>query len=238
MARETLLSGKAYDNCEMQSINGDFLAFTSFKRMNWYVSRGLAEVIDDNKYQLNFVTNGDFGDKSDYYRLKLENKCVICGDEDNLTKHHIVPYQFRKFIPMKYKKGLSRDVVCICHGCHKDYETIADIFKEELLIKYDLVDDLNISNTLGKYFNTLKNYSHYQTKETIERLSSFITTHVGRPIDEVLKDDWLETVDTSKKLVDLVNVDDFIILWRNHFIETTEPKYLPEEWVKDINRVI
>ena len=41
-----------YENCEMLSINGDFLAYTDLKRMNWYVDRDLANKIDDKKLEL------------------------------------------------------------------------------------------------------------------------------------------------------------------------------------------
>ena len=128
-----------YENCMMLSIDGDFLAYTDLKRMNWYMDRDLADRVDDKTYQLNFVTQGDGNEnRADYYKVPLENKCVVCGTDEELTKHHVVPSQYRKHLPVEYKGRNSYDIVIMCDTHHNEYEREAEKLKDELLIKYGL----------------------------------------------------------------------------------------------------
>jgi 5-methylcytosine-specific restriction endonuclease McrA len=146
-----------YGNYKMVSTDGGFLAFTDKKRMNWYVSRNLAILIDKTTYQLNFATEGDGNwDKGDYYKLALENKCVVCGDNEELTRHHIVPSQYRKLLSIKYKGRNSYDIVAICNTCHAKYEREADKLKEHILINFGLSTYTKDNARIKKYHHTLK----------------------------------------------------------------------------------
>ena len=101
----------------MFSIDDKFLAHVDTKRMNWYLDRNLAAMMNNKDFKLTFKSKGD-NTRGKYYMLELENNCVVCGLEENLTKHHVVPSQYRKFLPLKYKSKSSFDVLCLCADCH------------------------------------------------------------------------------------------------------------------------
>jgi len=48
--------------------------------------------------------------------------CPYCGKCRLLTKHHILPQRFYKFIPLKYRNELENRQIDICRKCHDKYE--------------------------------------------------------------------------------------------------------------------
>ena len=114
-------SDKLYSNILMMAPNGEQLCRVSARRAKWYVDKGIA-VLEGNKLTLKFEPNGyAVGDEA-FYVGEKENLCVVCGDEDSLTKHHIVPTCFRRHFPAEYKSHLSHDVLLVCEACHEAYE--------------------------------------------------------------------------------------------------------------------
>lgn len=49
--------------------------------------------------------------------LKL-NRCVRCGAEEYLTRFHVVPHMYRKYLPLHIKNHSTHDVVVLCASCH------------------------------------------------------------------------------------------------------------------------
>lgn len=98
------------------------------KKAKWYLRKNLAEIVDERKIKLLFKPNGPGEDPS--VRLTKNITCVCCNSQTSLTKHHIVPTQYRKQLPLKYKEHYSYDVVLLCKKCHESYERKADVFKK------------------------------------------------------------------------------------------------------------
>lgn len=82
-----------------------------------------------------------------YYQQKLENRCVCCGTTEYLTRHHVIPYMYRKHLHGKFKDNNHHDVLPICYECHRKYELEADVFKLELAYQYHIPQNLESIKT-------------------------------------------------------------------------------------------
>lgn len=223
----------------MFSIEDKFLAHVDTKRMNWYLDRDLAIMINDKDFKLTFVSKGD-KDRGEYYKLELLNVCVVCGSEDELTKHHVVPYQYRKFFPDMYKSKSSFDVLCLCKECHNEYELEADKLKEKYLSAYGLTNYTRDVQRVKRSLHALENYSEYIDGERRQRMISNIEDFFGDSFDNVLDsdDDFDFEPATSILMRQIDDIEGFIINWRAHFVKHTEPKFLPQEWLDEMCKVI
>ena len=222
----------------MYSINDEFLAHVDTKRMNWYLDRDLAVMINEKDFKLTFKSKGNKS-RGKYYMLELENKCVVCGSENKLTKHHVVPTQYRKYLPMKYKSKSSFDVLCLCGDCHHEYEVEADKLKESLLIEYDLVDHDKTMYRIKSTHLTLNTHGYHIPDERRNEMVEYLENYFDGDIEDILEVDNFE-FETSTELM-MKQIDDyevFVIMWREHFIEYAKPKYLPQEWYDEINYVV
>lgn len=137
------LKHNLYNNCKVYCPEGDLLFRTGPRKIQWYLSRNLGEPInfDENNnpidIKLNFVPKGK-GNVGDYYHMShKENQCVICGDFNNLSRHHVVPRCYRTYFPESLKEHNSHDVLPLCLKCHSDYEVSASNLKKKLAEIYD-----------------------------------------------------------------------------------------------------
>lgn len=232
-----ILDKELYGNYKMLSMDGGFLAYVQEKRMNWYLDRSLATKLNDKEFKLLFKTNG--GARSEYYTLPLKNECVICGTKDDLSKHHVVPYQYRKFFPKEYKSRGSFDVLLLCVKHHNEYEYKADKFKLEILRKYGLENYISETVKVKRYFNRLKYYYDRIDKDSRINMVEYLEEYFNNSIDEILDEDEMDFQDGTEILMSHIkDYESFIIMWRKHFIDNTEAKFLPKEWVDEIEVVI
>jgi hypothetical protein len=227
-----------YGNFKMLSLTGNFLAYTDEKRMYWYVDRNLANKLDDTTYQLKFETKGGNTSRAEFYTIALENKCVICGTDDELTKHHVVPSQYRKHLPIEYKGRSSYDVVCICNDCHNEYEIQAEELNKEIWAKYGLTNLIKDNNYAKRCFNTLKYYKEWMDDDKILEMTIFLELYYPRPLSETLALDKLEFVTISEEVMNHVeDIEEFIVMWRKHFLEVANPQHIAQEWIDGIEEV-
>lgn len=68
-----LRKSKLYDNCRLLASNGITLSTCSQKKLDWYLSRGLGELVNDERFnespaiRLNFEPKGKLASEEDYY---------------------------------------------------------------------------------------------------------------------------------------------------------------------------
>ena len=227
-----------YGNHKMYAIDGTFLAHVDTKRMNWYLDRDLAVMVNDKDFKLTFKSKGDKS-RGQYYMLELENKCVVCGIEEKLTKHHVVPTQFRKYLPLKYKSKSSFDVLALCEGCHHKYEIYADKLKEDLLGLYGLADHDKTIYKIKSIYNILNTHSEYIPDERRNEMVEYIQNYFDADIEDILQADNFEFETATELMMKQIDdYDSFVIMWRKHFVENAKPKYLPKEWYDEIKYVV
>jgi exonuclease 3'-5' domain-containing protein 2 len=240
MSTNVLTKNIHYHSYGMLHPDGTLMTRCSRRKADWYISRGLATWVDHEYFKLVFVPNG-YGKHADpFYTEKLENKCVVCGSTENLTKHHVVPFQFRRILPVQYKSRNHHDVLLLCWECHESYERKADILKDTLLNAMGF--DFKRENAIQKHNR------HIETARAILADFEKGTLKCGRdgvkakiPENRLIKlketasqdlienyDSWqdvfLKTYDNDDKLYD------FFCLWRQHFVEYAQPKFLPTYW--------
>ncbi|KAJ2457433.1 hypothetical protein GGF42_002678 [Coemansia sp. RSA 2424] len=121
-----------YENCAVLDIAGNLLFKASRKRLDWYLSRDLATVVDDQTIQLNFANRGTGRSTEPFYLQDMQNVCVVCGTTSGLTMHHVVPHQYRQHMGTAIKSRSSFDLLPACMQCHDQYERHATAFKKHL----------------------------------------------------------------------------------------------------------
>eukprot|EP00667_Euglena_gracilis_P007754 EG_transcript_7835 len=128
-----------YDNCRLLSPAGATLCHCDRRKVEWYVSRGLAEVVEPGPpivAKLTFEPAGSGRDGDEFYLSLKANRCVVCGAEAHLIRHSIVPTEYRRVFPLELKAHKSHDVVLLCVQCQmkmhavyrKEKDRIAQLF--------------------------------------------------------------------------------------------------------------
>lgn len=235
---------KIYGNCKVLSPDGILMFRCDKKKANWYIKRNLGDVITNDPLvvKLNFEPKGLGNHNREWGLSEMPNQCVICGDKDFLTKHHVVPYSYRKYFPLEIKSHSFHDVLSVCVDCHERYERHADELKLELSLKYNapingevekrnnikyskiastlLRDDLNIpKERINELRSEIKSFFKIK-RLTRSRLKSMASI---KPI--VIKKTHGEIVNEK-----IDNLQTFVEMWREHFIDKMNPQFLPKNW--------
>ncbi len=242
-----------YDNHMVFSPDGTLMFLCNEKKLNWYLDRGLAYLIENNiegdaskSIKLKFEPKGLGHNGKEFGLNKIVNRCVSCGSDEYLTRHHVVPYCYRKFLPDKLKTHNFHDVVLLCVDCHDVYEReFADNLKIKISKKYKApIDGYRIiDNELYKYSkmcNTLLSTDTIPKSRLIEMRNDIkeffnIKRLTKKRIKEISTKNSIKLIKTHGDLVvsklkskkDIIN---FIKLWRMDFIKNMDCQYLPENW--------
>ena len=244
-------TNKIYENYKVLSPDGIEMFRCGKKKYDWYLKRNLAEIVPSEKdtIKLKFKPNGLGWSGTHYYLQDRENKCCVCGSEKELSRHHVVPYCYRKHMPNSIKDNNFFDILPLCCDCHNKYEKIATDKKLDLAKKYDLPFQKHIgpprpvakvlSRTLLTYGNSIPETRKQEMLDLIsERLGQKVLLE-DLPI--IANSEPLYTTVSSHekyshgKLIQqkVTSLQEFFEEWRSHFVETMKPKYLPKDWEID-----
>jgi exonuclease 3'-5' domain-containing protein 2 len=237
---------KIYGNCKVLSPDGILMFRCDEKKANWYLNRSLAEIIDSYPLiiRLNFKPNGLGNHNKDWGLSEMYNKCVVCGCEELLTKHHVVPRLYRKYFPLEVKSHNFHDVLSMCINCHESYERYADELKLELSNQYkspmngELEKERRDIIKYSKISSTLLRGDINIPKERIKKMRNEIKSFFGikrltksrlKTITEVKSNAIKKT--HGKMVIDKIDdLQSFVEIWRSHFLEKMKPNYLPKKW--------
>jgi exonuclease 3'-5' domain-containing protein 2 len=239
-----------YENCKVRNKDGIPIFMCSKKRAHWYVKRNLAAILNDDplEIQLSFIAKGH-GHKDDQFYLQYrENICVVCGSSNDLNRHHILPFNYRRHLPDHIKNNNYYDILLLCLEHHEAYEIHAFLFKKQLSEEYNVpVDGVWITDKESykdkhkakMIARTLLEHTDKIPQERKEYLLNKIRVALGIDVvnlEEVAAMEFdTPNIQTQGKLIvdRLTNLDEFVIRWREHFIEVMQPKFLPEYWDKN-----
>jgi hypothetical protein len=235
---------RIYDNCLITAPDGMSLGRCTESRVRWYLRNGLADVIstEPTVIKLRFEPRGRAGAEQEIVTGAKENRCVVCGTNESLTRHHVVPSSLSIHLPLHYKRWCSHDVVPLCSHCHYSYNEKA--YMEELLKEYGIEEEFEQLNTT--YCNQRRAYilwrglrknGHVIPLEAQAKMRARLRGLLGIPDDQ----ETPETVARPTKVPSLGRflmskiTDHFglIKMWRKHFVETMQPRYLPRGWTID-----
>lgn len=236
-----------YDGCRVLHPNGKLMFLCNNKRANWYLNRNLARKIDSKPLtiQLTFTPNGNGNIGDDFYLQPRQNQCVVCGSKNNLSRHHVVPYCYVR-TSSHYFRHSSHDVLPMCIECHELYEHKYSLeLRQELAREFDAPISGNgkfiDKRRSAGYASTLIRHGEHIPESRQQQMLYEISQQIGHfPSQAELK----EMAAIPKKIVKsdefqthgeivmslVQNIDEFVQRWREHFIKTMKPRYLPPYW--------
>lgn len=250
------LSKPQYQNGMILAPDGQALCRVSDKRLNWYLDRNLAtkESEDPLVIRLKFEPSGrSLADP--LLLLPRKNICVVCGSNQELTRHHVVPRCYRRHFPDKVKSNSSYDVVPICIDCHLKYESFVGKAREVLAQQYDVPTKMYHSESDKQLKHassaawTLRKHGEKIPPEKQLLLKERVAEYLGVAVDMLTEQDYQRLISqyrgTEKgmgylhaKLVmeKVKDLNEFVSFWRRHFFDTMKPAFAPE--YLDINRQV
>lgn len=244
-----------YGNYSILHPDGSLMCHTDKKKVNWYMKKGLATWVDETTIKLNFEPKGkgNAGD-SEYYAEARENKCVVCGCTEELTLHHVVPYQYRKHFPEMYKSHTSFDVLPVCVKHHDEYEGEATKLNKRLQIEHKalpalnkLPPDVEAAKEVAGLISTLMRAGDKIPQDRKLVLLQKIRDYFKD--EDIWWDDLpdlfvdanykVESSSPAKTIVESLNGDilPFIVMWRKHFVNTMKPQHISPKWLADMEKV-
>jgi hypothetical protein len=133
---------KLYNNIRILSPSGEHVGFSSMSKINWYLQRGLADLIVDSEnatsqIQLRFEPKGRKEFETEFYLSPKNDECVVCGSSIHLLQHSIIPYEFRNYLPEFMKSRLTHDCILSCIQCHHKLLKIEEEYVEMLSRRYN-----------------------------------------------------------------------------------------------------
>lgn len=240
-----------FDNCLIQAPDGVNLSRCGKKKVRWYLQNGLADVVSENPttIRLRFEPSGRCGINDPLLMTGKPNICVVCGSDENLTRHHIIPYSFIKYMQIEYKVDIIRDIFPCCDRCHHDYEKKSTEKRQEMAAKLGVpLNGINPEELrrVKKAIKAACALSDRKAKIPEERKASlqkivceFADKKDIADVDlkAIVKYDinkHKEFVCFSKFVADqVVDYSDFAREWREHFVATMQPKFMPSVWKVD-----
>ena len=239
---QNALIRQPYDNFKIFHPDGTLMCFCSKKKASWYLKNGLAVKESESHIRLTFTPKG-YGDPEQIL-VGRKNCCVVTGDTINLTKHHVVPTQFRQHFDTSYKDKNSCDLVVLNREKHDEYEDIANGFKIQLHNDYideSFIEANNAWCEAKSIFNCIKNYYDRLPPERqiymTCRLEGLIKKW-GFTEKELKSRTIGGSLERNKLIVSKLGVTNMIVLWKLHFLKYGKPTLLPEWWKPNMIKVV
>lgn len=248
--------GLVYSNYRLEAPDGVLISRIGEDRANWYLKRNLAQVVcrDPFTIRLNFEPKGRGNEGDLYYLSDKENKCVVCGEEGEVNKHHIIPKMFRSRMAPHCKGRSSHDIVILCLPCHVRYETEATIRKKAIAEEHgflpvkklvepssDDARELKARRLASALVKNRKTIPLAKAQLMEEQIAEFLDDMSEESLAEFASKRPRQTAGNQaeemvRHVLSRVDVEEFGIGWRRHFLEVMKPQHLPVGW--DVNRPI
>jgi len=243
------LKDPPYFNGTIIAPDGKVLCRADKKRIDWYLRKGLAEKVPEGEgltIRLLFEPDG-VGEYGDEYMLSSHaNACVVCGSEECLTMHHIVPYHYRRGFPEKFKVHSSYDILPLCVQCHQRYEDFANEFckvvnAEGVPCDQYRTETNNLVHGAVMAAKALVDYGQRIPEDRKAVLKARVGEALGK---EAVSDEdvvaalglqWQTLVPMNLRILAPEELEPFVRRWRAHFLEKMQPRFMPKGWTVDRN---
>lgn len=249
-----------YDNCQLVAPDGELLCSCDKGKAEWYIYKGLGEKISDDPFtvQLNFEPSGRPTLDNVFYTKEKSNQCVVCGKMENFHRKLVVPSEYRKYFPNLMKKNLSHDVLLLCVLCHKKSNILDLQMREKLAIMCDA--PLGCKKNIK--FKSNPEVARVKSAATALRVSGDKIPEARRKELQKIILNYFDVPEISEDLLEnAYNLEtntlneafvphglkvyqyfcqnggliEFEKLWRQHFLDTMKPQFLPSMWSVEHN---
>lgn len=246
LKRQYSLKSVLYGNYHMQSPEGEEMFHTNADRVLWYLSRDLVDIVgtDPPTLRFKYEPNGPGHIDDPYYLTEKINQCVVCGCDNHLTRHHVIPKTFRVLFPNNVKDHSYHDILLLCMSCHRKYEEQASYLKLKLMEEMGYESKaiffaevecmIKLSKTLLRYQQDIP---EPKRTEMFDKVRKYLNKEdIG--IDDLqglsTKTAWLipEDYQTPSEFIvaNIKDLQEFSERWRQHFLNTMKPRFLPKNW--------
>ncbi|XP_066390870.1 protein RRP6-like 3 isoform X2 [Miscanthus floridulus] len=130
-----------YHNCRIYASDGRLLCYCDRKKLEWYVQRNLAKLIEDSPpaIMLLFEPKGRPEDEdNEFYIQSKKNICVVCGEKSHYIRYRIIPSCYRMHFPEHLKSHRSHDIVLLCVDCHEIAHSAAEKYKRRIAEEFGI----------------------------------------------------------------------------------------------------
>ncbi|BFY97658.1 hypothetical protein BsWGS_00698 [Bradybaena similaris] len=244
-----------WDNCWLQAPDGTLLCTCDAKKAQWYLNKELGDVVCESPLtvRLRFEPSNRQESERNYYIQEKSNVCVVCGCDKNYIRKFIVPFEYRKFFPRALKDKSSHDVLLLCTDCHKKSSD------SDLNMRLQLAEECNApldSGLMSKMFidpelqkvrsagRALLAHKNSIPEDRAIELEKLLQNFYG--VDSVTEELIKQAAETNaKKMTEnyiphaqkvvehMANNSGLLTFqrrWRQHFLDTMNPQYLPAFW--------
>ncbi|WVZ66081.1 hypothetical protein U9M48_015355 [Paspalum notatum var. saurae] len=121
--------------------DGRLLCYCDRKKLEWYVQRNLARLIEDSPpaIMLLFEPKGRPEDEdNEFYIQSKKNICVGCGEKSHYIRYRIIPSCYRMHFPEHLKSHRSHDIVLLCVDCHEIAHSAAEKYKRRVAEEFEI----------------------------------------------------------------------------------------------------
>jgi len=155
--------------------------------------------------------------------------CLVCNTNENLTRHHIIPYLFISYAAKKHDHLIANNNIAIlCRECHDLYEKDFSKYKANKL-------EIPFFKVKFEEALSLKSYLEYYKKKNIHELNIYDIT--GKKIKKIINIIFGEKeILSTKEDLDYINTKidnyfnyicfriDCVAIFRNHFLDYLNSK--------------
>nr|XP_015206474.1 PREDICTED: exonuclease 3'-5' domain-containing protein 2 isoform X1 [Lepisosteus oculatus]XP_015206475.1 PREDICTED: exonuclease 3'-5' domain-containing protein 2 isoform X1 [Lepisosteus oculatus]XP_015206476.1 PREDICTED: exonuclease 3'-5' domain-containing protein 2 isoform X1 [Lepisosteus oculatus] len=251
-----------YDNCFLHAPDGQPLCTCDKKKAKWYLDKGIGELMSEEPFivRLKFEPSGRPESQQDYYLTAKENLCVVCGKTDSYIRKNVVPHEYRRHFPTEMKDHNSHDVLLLCTACHAASNYHDNQLKQKLAEDYGaplgceegvrLLEDSDrrhVRSAARALLNAADSLPHSRQEELLAVIKAFFNTTEVTP-DMLKQAASLETrifnesyIPHGLKVVQayahrgLRGLMELEKCWRQHFLSSMQPRYLPPLWSVEHN---
>jgi hypothetical protein len=244
--------GPLYGNVRFEGPDGEAMFHGDDEKALWYLNRGLVEVVSRDPPVLRFrFTPGGPGHAGDrYYLAGKANRCVVCGATEGLNRHHAVPSVYRRHLPEELKDHSHHDVLLLCLACHEKYEAEADLLRVELGEEHGVPphglrgERDRARGKAARLASALLRHGAQIPPPRRQEMLQAVAEYAGRwpgtdadlqAVARLVAAEEAGAVEHGRHVVARTkDLQAFIRRWREHFVRTMRPRFLPEGW--DVDR--
>ncbi|KAL5263177.1 hypothetical protein ACHWQZ_G008549 [Mnemiopsis leidyi] len=258
---KTVRKTPLYENCKLYAPDGTLLCTCNKSKINWYLNNNLAEPVpqaegDPPAAKLLFEPSGKPVDGSDFYCQDKVNECCCCSQTEDLVRKNVIPKEYRKHLPSEFKDRQSHDVVLLCVQCHCSSNIFDNIMRDELANQHGVPINYKnkfvvVNRTKSGVRAAAKALTATNNKIPEERkvvLKQKISDYLGHEptAEEIMELKYMEVNETKyvgtipdhgsevvKRVIEQGTVEEFIVRWRNFFLSSMKPQFLPKGWCVD-----